>query len=105
MPWRTRGSSHRSSRSSGRGCAAPTCSAPTACAWCRSGHRNAYHFNDPSGASPKGRLEPETQSFFFLGAASGGERTARFGRKEAFEGEIARTLPASGTEKQNIGRQ
>jgi hypothetical protein len=80
---------------------------------------NAYHFNDTGGhgagsnlnkksaSAPKSeKPEHRTKSFFSsLGAASGRERTARFGRKEAFEGEIARTLPASCAEKQNIGRQ
>jgi hypothetical protein len=76
---------------------------------------NAYHFNDPGGAGAVSNFNKKSASapksgkptgtpnqvfFSSLGAASGGERTARFGRKEAFDGEKARTLPAS-----NIGRQ
>jgi hypothetical protein len=74
---------------------------------------SAYNFRDPGPPSredepSKANFQSETpnQAFFSsLGAAFGGERTARFGRKEAFEGEIARTLLASGAEKHNIGRQ
>jgi hypothetical protein len=35
-------------------------------------------------------------------SAFGGQRTARFGRKEPFEEKIARTLSASGAEKQTF---
>jgi hypothetical protein len=68
---------------------------------------NAYHFNDPCGvnlgasysasaftSAPKSEKPTGTpnQGFFSsLVAAFGGKQTARFGRKEAFEGEIART--------------
>jgi hypothetical protein len=68
---------------------------------------NSYAFTDPSPAadhpnSSKSDFPPGTpnQGFFssFV-AAFGGDRTGRFGRKEALRGEWGR----SGAEKQNIG--
>jgi Helix-turn-helix domain len=49
---------------------------------------NAYHFRDPGAPDPSKSEKPTgtpTQDFFSsLGAAFGGERSARSGRKEAF---------------------
>ena len=71
---------------------------------------NSYAFTDPSPAadrpnsskSEKPTGTPNQAFFSSLGAAFGGERTARSGRKEALRGEGAN--PVAGFEKQHIGR-
>jgi hypothetical protein len=59
------------------------------------------HDGGSLGGAGAGRTVRPFPRFQVLGAF-GGQRIARFGRKEAFEEEIARTLSASGAEKQNL---
>ena len=68
---------------------------------------NAYHFRDPGAPEPSKSEKPTgtaNQGFFSsLGAAFGGERTARSGRKRALREEGSRGAAAQGAISQAAG--
>ena len=111
--WRTRGSSHGSSGSSGCASHAPISWATTAGAGGSLRTSNAYAFTDPSPAAgrpnsskAKNPTGTPNQAFFSsLGAAFGGDRTPSATAKEAFGRGGRKDCAGSGAEKQPIGRQ